>query len=105
MQGISGHSVPVYLLDPDVPENSEWDRKPTSVLYGGDSRYRPGQEVVLGVGGVRMLSDGVVRCYPCHVIPISFRILRLCHGTGPGFECISGGSDAAKLLAVPFHTR
>jgi hypothetical protein len=52
-----------------------------------------------------MLSDGVVRCYPCHVIPISFRILRLCHGTGPGFECISGGSDAAKLLAVPFHTR
>ena len=55
VQGIGGFSVPVYLLDTDVPENSEWDRKLTSVLYGGDSRYRLCQEVILGVGGVRML--------------------------------------------------
>ncbi len=56
VQGIGGYSVPVYLLDTDIPENSEWDRKLTSVLYGGDSRYRLCQEVVLGIGGVRMLS-------------------------------------------------
>jgi starch phosphorylase len=55
VHGIGGYSVPVYLLDTDVPENSEWDRKLTSVLYGGDSRYRLCQEVVLGIGGVRML--------------------------------------------------
>jgi glycogen phosphorylase len=55
VQGIGGYSVPVYLLDTDIPENSEWDRKLTSVLYGGDSRYRLCQEVVLGIGGVRML--------------------------------------------------
>jgi starch phosphorylase len=55
VQGITGYSVPVYLLDADLPENSEWDRKVTSVLYGGDSRYRLCQEVVLGMGGVRML--------------------------------------------------
>jgi len=55
VQGIGGYSVPVYLLDTDLPENSEWDRKLTSVLYGGDSRYRLCQEVVLGIGGVRML--------------------------------------------------
>jgi glycogen phosphorylase len=55
VQGIGGYGVPVYLLDTDLPENSEWDRKLTSVLYGGDSRYRLCQEVVLGMGGVRML--------------------------------------------------
>ncbi len=55
VQGVNGYSVPVYLLDTDLRENSEWDRKLTSVLYGGDSRYRLCQEVVLGVGGVRML--------------------------------------------------
>jgi starch phosphorylase len=55
VQGIGGYAVPVYLLDTGVPENSEWDGKLTSVLYGGDSRYRLCQEVVLGVGGVRML--------------------------------------------------
>lgn len=55
VQGIGGYVVPVYLLDTDLTENSEWDRKLTSVLYGGDSRYRLCQEVVLGMGGVRML--------------------------------------------------
>lgn len=55
VQGITGYSVPVYLLDADLPENSDWDRMLTSVLYGGDSRYRLCQEVVLGMGGVRML--------------------------------------------------
>jgi glycogen phosphorylase len=47
--------VPVYLLDVDLPENSEWDRTLTNYLYGGDSHYRLCQEVILGIGGVRML--------------------------------------------------
>jgi glycogen phosphorylase len=55
VQGIGDYFVPVYLLDTDLPENSDWDRKLTSVLYGGDSHYRLCQEVVLGMGGVRML--------------------------------------------------
>ena len=55
VQGISGYVVPVYLLDTDLAENSEWDRKVTSVLYGGDAHYRLCQEAVLGIGGVRML--------------------------------------------------
>lgn len=55
VQGIGGYVVPVYLLDTDVPENSEADRKLTSVLYGGDWYYRLCQEIVLGIGGVRML--------------------------------------------------
>ena len=48
-------TVPVYLLDTDVPENEAWDRTLTHHLYGGDAHYRLCQEVVLGIGGVRML--------------------------------------------------
>ena len=47
--------VPVYFLDADLPENSEWDRKLTHYLYGGDLHYRLCQEIILGIGGVRML--------------------------------------------------
>src|ERR1035437_4585309 len=40
VNGISGHAVPVVLLDADLPENSEWDRALTHHLYGGDFHYR-----------------------------------------------------------------
>lgn len=53
--GTGGFVVPVYLLDADFPENGEGDRTLTHYLYGGDSRYRLCQEVILGTGGVRML--------------------------------------------------
>ena len=53
--GATGFSVPVVLLDTDVPGNDAWDRRLTDHLYGGDERYRLCQEVVLGAGGVRML--------------------------------------------------
>ena len=53
--GMSGSTVPVYFLDADVPENTAWDRTLTDRLYGGDAHYRLCQEVLLGIGGVRML--------------------------------------------------
>ena len=55
VKGISGYTVPVCLLDSDLPENDERDRTLTHVLYGGDQRYRLAQEVILGIGGVKML--------------------------------------------------
>ena len=55
VRGIGGYTVPVYFLDTDLPDNTAWDRTLTDVLYGGDRRYRLCQEVVLGIGGVRML--------------------------------------------------
>ncbi len=55
VQGVLGHTVPVYFLDADLPENDERDRRLTDRLYGGDERYRLSQEVVLGIGGVRLL--------------------------------------------------
>jgi starch phosphorylase len=53
--GERGDQVPVYLLDTDFPENEAGDRALTDHLYGGDARYRLCQEVVLGMGGVRLL--------------------------------------------------
>ena len=50
-----GH-VRLYLLDTDLPENSERDRGITHRLYGGDRTTRLEQEIVLGVGGVRALA-------------------------------------------------
>ena len=55
VHGLSGFVVPVYLLDTDLPENSEYDRTLTDSLYGGDPRYRICQEVLLGIGGVALL--------------------------------------------------
>ncbi len=45
----------LFLLDSDVEENAPEDRALTSRLYGGDSRARIRQELLLGVGGVRAL--------------------------------------------------
>ncbi|HEY3150850.1 MAG TPA: alpha-glucan family phosphorylase [Candidatus Binatia bacterium] len=53
--GITGHSVPLFLLDTDLPENESPDRGLTDFLFGGDERYRLCQEAILGLGGVAML--------------------------------------------------
>jgi starch phosphorylase len=55
LRGVGGGEVPVFLLDTDVPGNDPGDRRLSDQLYGGDERYRLAQEVLLGVGGVRML--------------------------------------------------
>ncbi|MFO7968377.1 MAG: alpha-glucan family phosphorylase [Archaeoglobaceae archaeon] len=55
ISGINGFQVPVYFLDTNMFENEPSDRKITYYLYGGDKKYRLKQEVVLGIGGVRML--------------------------------------------------
>jgi len=64
-KGVHDSYVPVYFLDADLPSNAEWDRNLTGGLYGGDSYYRLCQEVLLGIGGTRMLRalgyDGLTR--------------------------------------------
>ncbi len=50
-----GGIIPVIYLDTNLPENSAEDKILTDQLYGGDESYRIKQEVVLGIGGVRML--------------------------------------------------
>ncbi len=46
---------PLYLMDTDVDENDPWDRELSARLYSGDSETRIRQEIMLGIGGVRML--------------------------------------------------
>lgn len=53
--GLLGDRVPVLLLDTDLDQNEAEDRKITDRLYGGDAEYRLKQEIVLGIGGVRVL--------------------------------------------------
>ncbi len=50
-----GGRQPVLLLDTDLADNAPQDRRITHWLYGGDETYRLAQEVVLGIGGVRLL--------------------------------------------------
>jgi starch phosphorylase len=45
----------LYLLDTDLPENPDHLRTICDRLYGGDSEHRLRQEILLGIGGVRML--------------------------------------------------
>jgi len=66
--GASGAVVPVYLLDTDLEPNDAVDRALTATLYGGDHRYRLGQEAVLGFGGHAMLEalgliDGIANLH------------------------------------------
>ncbi|MDE2117985.1 MAG: alpha-glucan family phosphorylase [Betaproteobacteria bacterium] len=55
LEGHMGGRQPVLLLDTDLGENSSDDREITHYLYGGDNVYRLKQEIVLGLGGVRLL--------------------------------------------------
>jgi glycogen phosphorylase len=53
--GSDGYMVPLYFLHTDLPENCEKCRSITDFLYGDGHDYRLQQEIILGVGGVRML--------------------------------------------------
>ncbi|MCD6240339.1 alpha-glucan family phosphorylase [Candidatus Bathyarchaeota archaeon] len=55
VQSLTGGVVPILFLDTDVEENFPEDIEITSFLYGGDERYRLKQEIVLGIGGARLL--------------------------------------------------
>lgn len=49
--------VPLYLLDTDIEENNQEDRAISNQLYGGDWENRLKQEILLGIGGVRLVEE------------------------------------------------
>ncbi|MDQ2924114.1 MAG: alpha-glucan family phosphorylase [Acidobacteriota bacterium] len=65
--GVSGHIVPVFLLDTDVEGNDSWDRTLTDHLYGGDNYYRLCQETILGLGGIHLLHALGAKPEVCHM--------------------------------------
>ena len=48
--------IPLYLMDTDLEENQAQDREVTHKLYGGNWENRLKQELLLGVGGIRLLN-------------------------------------------------
>lgn len=57
VESLTRGCVPVFFLDTDIEGNTPEDREITSYLYGGDLAYRLKQEIVLGIGGVRILHE------------------------------------------------
>ena len=88
LEGRFGHVVPIYLLDTDVDGNTGWDRGLTDHLYGGDTNYRLQQEIVLGMGGVRMakalgLHVNVYHMNEGHAALLTLALLESQLGGGP----------------------
>ncbi len=78
-------TAPVYLLTTDIPENSEEHRKISHVLYDGDQKTRIAQEIVLGIGGLRVLRAAaehinVIHLNEGHALPAGFELLDEFHG-------------------------
>ena len=48
-------TVPLYLMDTNIEPNSRYDQDITDQLYGGDKTLRMHQEIMLGIGGVKMM--------------------------------------------------
>ena len=59
--------VSLYLLDTNIPENVETDRWVTGHLYGGDRETRIVQEMLLGIGGVRLLRKLGIKPHVFHL--------------------------------------
>ncbi|MCX6149811.1 MAG: alpha-glucan family phosphorylase [Ignavibacteriales bacterium] len=59
--------VPLFLLDTNIPENGEEDRKITRTLYGGNNETRIQQEIILGIGGLRALHAMGIKPQVCHM--------------------------------------
>lgn len=87
--------VPLYLLDTDRADNHPIDRWITARLYVGDRNTRLAQYAVLGIGGVRALSEMGIAPHLVH--------LNEGHAALAGIECMRphllGGKSLAKALA------
>jgi len=100
--------VDLYLLDCDVEGNRPEDRQLTSRLYGGDTRTRIRQELVLGVGGVRALralgiTPGVYHLNEGHSAFAPLEVIReSMEHDGLSFD--ESLRDAARRTAFTTHT-
>src|SRR5581483_2429518 len=90
-------SVSPYLMDTDQEENEPWDRELSARLYGGDRVTRLVQEIVLGIGGVRMLSalgiqPAIFHANEGHAAFLMLERIRQLVETGMSFD------DAAEVV-------
>ncbi len=88
--------VPVYLLDANRPENEQLFRDLTLRVYGGDSTTRIMQEILLGMGGVRLLralglEPSTFHMNEGHAAFLTFELIR---------EKMAGGQKFTEALAT-----
>jgi starch phosphorylase len=105
LEGRSGHIVPIYLLDTDLEANSGWDRGLTDHLYGGDTNYRLQQEIVLGMGGVRIanalgLNVNVYHMNEGHAALLTLALLEAQLGGGPLGSATDSDIEAVRRKCV-----
>jgi starch phosphorylase len=73
--------IPLYLMDTNIPENEDHMQTLTDQVYGGDIQTRIGQEILLGIGGVRLLRSlniepAVFHMNEGHSAFLTFELLR-----------------------------
>ncbi len=85
--------VPLYLLDTDIEKNDPWDRQISSHLYTPDLNQRLRQQIVLGIGGYRVLE----------VLGIEYSILHLNEGH-PAFALFERVRACIENDGLPLET-
>lgn len=73
-------TCPIYLLTTNIPENTPEDRLLTNKLYDGEQRVRIAQEMILGIGGMRILKAlnvpiDVIHLNEGHALPAAFELM------------------------------
>ncbi|HWS88796.1 MAG TPA: alpha-glucan family phosphorylase [Pyrinomonadaceae bacterium] len=99
--------VPLYLLDTNVEGNNEIDRLITGHLYGGDRETRCVQEMVLGIGGVRLLRQLEIEPHVFHLNEghsafLTLELARELTDSGVGFE--EAAARVRSRCAFTTHT-
>ena len=97
----------IYLLDTDLEENAPWDRGLSARLYGGDRETRIQQEIVLGLGGVKViralgLSPSVWHLNEGHAGFVILQRIREGLEAGLGFETALADVRASTVFTT--HT-
>ena len=99
--------VPVYLLDTNLPENAQHFRDLTTRVYGGDRSMRIMQEILLGIGGVRLLrklglQPSVFHMNEGHAAFLTLELIREKMAAGQNFADAQGATRAQCIFTT--HT-
>lgn len=100
--------ISLFLLDTQIPQNTEENQRLTDRLYGGDELKRIRQELLLGVGGARALNAMGIRPSVIHMneghsafAPLEY-IRQLMHEDGSSFD--DAVRDVSAMSVFTTHT-
>ena len=99
--------IQIFLMDTNIPENDPWDRDLVARLYGGDNLVRLRQEIILGIGGMKILEAvgyeaDVIHLNEGHAAFASIEILRRHMEEGKNFD--QALEETRKEIVFTTHT-